>query len=217
VKITVFGATGAIGSLTVSELLDRGHEVTAYARNPAKVPSTWGERVRVVIGEMTDPDAIDSAIVIAIAGADAVVSALGPSMDRKATGLPLVEGTAHILESMKRHGVNRYIGHATPSVLDPREKPTAQTRLIGFMGRTLLPRAYKELLGMTELITNSGVNWTIVRFTAPKDTPKTSNLRVGFYGSDKIGFPVSRADIAAFTAGQVDDDTYANAAPAISN
>ncbi len=212
-KITVFGATGAIGSLTVSELLDRGHEVTAYARNPAKIPSTWGERVRVVIGEMSDSDAIDSAI----AGADAVVSALGPSMDRKATGLPLVEGTAHTLESMKRHGVNRYIGHATPSILDPREQPTTQTRLIGFMGRTFLPRAYKELLGMIELITNSGANWTIVRFTAPKDTPKTSKLRVGFYGSDKIGFAVSRADIAAFTAAQVDDDTYANAAPAISN
>ena len=42
-------------------------------------------------------------------------------------------------------------------------------------------------------------------------------LRVGFFGTDKIGFPVSRADIAAFTAAQVDDDAYANAAPAISN
>jgi putative NADH-flavin reductase len=213
VKVTVFGATGAIGSLTVDELLDRGHEVTAYARNASKIPARWGERVRVVIGDISDAAAIDSAV----AGADVVVSALGPNLDRKATGLPLVEGTGHLLESMKRHGVNRYIGHATPSVLDPREKPTLQTRLIGFMGRTLLPRAYKELLGMIELITNSGVNWTIVRFTAPKDTPKTSKLRVGFYGIDKIGFPVSRADIAAFTAAQVDDDTYANAAPAISN
>jgi hypothetical protein len=45
----------------------------------------------------------------------------------------------------------------------------------------------------------------------------TSKLRVGFYGRDKIGFAVSRADIAAFTAAQVDDDTYINAAPAISN
>jgi hypothetical protein len=29
--------------------------------------------------------------------------------------------------------------------------------------------------------------------------------------------PVGRADIAAFTAAQVDDKTYLNAAPAISN
>ncbi len=212
-NVTVFGATGAIGSLTIDELLDRGHSVTAYARNPAKVPERWGDRVRVVIGEMSDTAAIDTAV----AGTDAVISALGPSMDRKATGLPLVEGTEHILAAMKHHRVNRYIGHGTPSILDPREKPTLQTRVISFMGRTFLSRAYQELLGMTDRVLTSGVAWTIVRFSAPKDTPKTGKLRVGFYGTDRIGFAVSRADIAAFTAAQVDDTTYINAAPAISN
>jgi putative NADH-flavin reductase len=220
-NVTVFGATGAIGSLTVAELLEHGHSVTAYARNPQKVPTEWatlGNRVRVVIGQLSDAAVIDEAIT----GADAVVSALGPSMDRKARGLPLVEGTQHILDSMKRHGVTRYIGHGTPSVADPREKATFQTRLVGFMGRTFLPRAYKELLAMSRLIMSSGVTWTIVRFTAPKDGAKKatadgSGLRIGFYGTDKIGFPVTRADIAAFTAAQVDDDTYANRAPAISN
>lgn len=212
-NVTVFGATGAIGSLTVNELISRGHTVTAYARSANKVPASWGDTVRVVIGEMTGAGAIEEAIK----GADGVISALGPSMDRKATGLPLVEGTRHILDAMKSHNVTRYIGHGTPSILDPREKPTAQTRLIGFLGRTLLPRAYKELQGMTKLIIASGVDWTIIRFTAPKDTPATANLRIGFYGTDRIGFAVSRPDIAAFTAAQVDGSTYLKAAPAISN
>jgi putative NADH-flavin reductase len=212
-NVTVFGATGAIGSLTVSELIRRGHAVTAYARNATKVPSSWGGEVRVVIGEMSDAAAIDEAVK----AADVVVSALGPSMDRKATGLPLVEGTRHILEAMKRHNVTRYIGHGTPSILDPQEKPTVQTRLIGFMGRTFLKRAYDELLGMTDLIKASGLDWTIVRFSAPKDGEKTGKIRAGFYGKDKIGFPITRADIAAFTAAQVDDTAYINRAPAISN
>jgi putative NADH-flavin reductase len=212
-NVTVFGATGAIGSLTVAELLDRGHTVTAYARNRAKVPSTWGDRARLVIGEMSDADAIDAAV----AGADAVVSALGPSLDRKATGLPLVEGTRHILDAMTRYGVTRYIGHATPAILDPQEKPTLVTRLIGFMPRTFMRRAYDEIVGMTDLVKASDLDWTIVRFIAPKDTPKQDNLRVGFFGTDKLGFAVGRADIAAFTAEQVDDDTYIRRAPAISN
>jgi hypothetical protein len=42
-------------------------------------------------------------------------------------------------------------------------------------------------------------------------------LRVGFYGTDRIGFAVSRANIAAFTAAQVENDAYLNRAPAISN
>jgi hypothetical protein len=63
----------------------------------------------------------------------------------------------------------------------------------------------------------SGLDWTIVRFLAPKDGPSKGQLRHGFYGHDKLGFNVTRADIAAFTAAQVDDDRYAGAAPAISN
>lgn len=211
--ITVFGATGAIGSLTVAELLNGSDTVTAYVRNPDKIPASWGDRVRVTVGEMSDAAAIDTAVT----GADAVVSALGPSMDRSTTGLPLVEGTKHVLEAMKRHGVSRYVGHGTPSIRDPREKATTQTRLIGFIARTFLRRAYDEMLGMSALIMDSGLDWTIVRFTAPNDKPRTGKLRVGFYGQNRIGFPASRADIAAFTAAQVRDIEFIGAAPAISN
>lgn len=212
-NVTVFGATGAIGSLTVAELLDRGHTVTAYARNRAKIPSTWGDRVRVVIGEMSDAAAIDSAVL----GADAVVSALGPSTDRRATGLPLVDGTRHILDAMRRHGVTRYIGHATPSVLDPRENPTPVTRLISLMPRILVPRAYDEIRGMTDPVKTSDLDWTIVRFIRPTNGPQRGRVHAGFFGTDRPGFSVSRADIAAFTAAQVDDDTYLGRAPAISS
>jgi hypothetical protein len=138
-------------------------------------------------------------------------------MDRNATGLPLVQGAAHILAAMRRHGVKRYIGQATPAVLDPREKPTAVTRVIGFMPRTFMPRAYEEIRGMTGPVMSSDLDWTIVRFIAPKNNPKQARVRAGYFGTDKLGFAVSRADIAAFTAAQVDDDTYLRRAPAISN
>jgi hypothetical protein len=56
-----------------------------------------------------------------------------------------------------------------------------------------------------------------VRFLAPKDGPAEGEVRHGFYGTDKLGFAVTRADIAAFTAAQVDDRRYVGAAPGISN
>jgi nucleoside-diphosphate-sugar epimerase len=212
-NVTVFGATGGIGRQVVDQLRSNGHAVTAYVRNLAKVPATWGEDVKVVVGEITDAGAIDRAV----AGADAVVSALGPSMDRKATGLPLVEGTRHIVEAMQRHGVRRYVGNATPSVLDPREQGTWQTRFATLMPKTFMRRAYDEVTGMNRAVMDSGLDWTIVRFLAPKDGPAKGNVRHGFYGTDKLGFAVTRADIAAFTAAQVDDRRYVGAAPGISN
>lgn len=73
-NVTVFGATGGVGSQVVDQLRSRGHTVTAYVRNPGKVPGTWGEDVAVVVGELSDAAAIDRTVQ----GADAVVSALGP-------------------------------------------------------------------------------------------------------------------------------------------
>lgn len=212
-NITVFGATGAIGRLTVEDLLARGDTVTVHARNPEKIPAEWAERVQIVIGEVTDPTSIDRAV----SGAEVVVSALGPSMDKHATGRPLVQGALLITEAMRRHGIRRYIGHGTPSIADPHEKRTVQTKLIRFMGSRFLSRAYDELLGMNELFMVDDLEWTIVRFTAPKNGAARHSLRVGFYGTDRIGFAVTRADIAQFTAEQAHTDTYVKRAPAISN
>jgi nucleoside-diphosphate-sugar epimerase len=213
VNVTVFGATGAIGQLVVADLLTAGHTVTAQVRNPGKVPPTWPQDLRLIVGEITDAAAIDTAVT----DAHAVISALGPSMDRKATGLPLVEGTRLITEAMKRHGVKRFIGNGTPSIVDKRDHPNLQQKLIGFMGRNLLSRAYQELLGMSQIIMNSDLDWTIVRFSAPKDGPARGVNRYGFFGIDKIGMAFTRADIAAFTAAQLTDDRFHHAAPAISS
>ncbi|GAD82963.1 MULTISPECIES: Rossmann-fold NAD(P)-binding domain-containing protein [Nocardia] len=80
---------------------------------------------------------------------------------------------------MKRHGVGRFVGHATPAVLDPQGSPTLITRLIEFMPRTFMPRAYEEITGMSNQIMSSGLDWTIVRFIAPKDCAPKGHIRSG--------------------------------------
>lgn len=211
-KVTVFGATGAIGALTVAELLAANVEVTAYVRNPSKVPKTW-TNVRVVQGEVSDKEAI----LTAVAGADVVVSALGPSMEKNVVGHPLIQGTENIIQAMRKHGVKRYIGHATPSFKDPKEEVTWVPRVVGFLGRHMLPRAYEELIGMCKLIAVDDIEWTIIRFIAPNDKPKTGQVTAGYYGEVSPTWAVTRGDIAAFTAAQVTSREYIRRAPVIGN
>lgn len=211
-KLTVFGATGGVGREVVTQALDAGHDVRAYVRNPAKLDLAH-PNLTVITGELTDREAVQRAV----GGADAVISALGPSLDRKATGMPLVDGTRTILDAMRAEGVERYIGMATPSLRDPRDTPSQLGRIVPIMGRTFLSRAYRELLAMSQLVTDSPLNWTIARFTRPTDGARTGTVRAGYLGRDRIRASITRADIATFLLDQTTDPRFHRAAPAISN
>src|SRR5215203_4947953 len=126
--------------------------------------------------------------------------------DRKATGMPLVDGTRTIVEAMQAEGVERYIGMATPSLRDPRDTRSLLGLIVPFMGRTFLPRAYRELLPMSQLVTDSPIDWTIARFTRPTDGARTGTVRAGYLGRDRIRASIrasiTRADIATFLLDQ---------------
>ena len=211
-NLTIFGATGGVGREVVSQALDAGHHVTAYVRTPAKLSVTH-PALTVAAGELTDRDAVQRAVH----GADAVISALGPSLDRKATGMPLVDGTRTIVDAMRAEGVERYIGMATPSLRDARDIGSLLGRLVPFMGRTFLARAYRELLEMSQIVTESDLDWTIARFTRPTDGARTGTVRAGYLGRDHIRASITRADIATFLLDQSSDPRFHRAAPAISN
>jgi putative NADH-flavin reductase len=211
-KLTVFGATGGVGREVVSQALDAGHHVTAYVRNPRKFELSH-PNLTVITGELTDRGAVKRAVH----GSDAVISALGPSLDRKISGMPLIEGTQTILDAMRAEDVARYIGMATPSLRDARDTPSILGRMVPFMGRTLSPRAYRELLTMSQLVIDSPLDWTIARFTRPTDGARTGTIRAGYLGRERIRASITRADIAAFLLTQTTDTRFHRAAPAISN
>ena len=71
-NLLVFGASGGTGSRLVQQALDKGHVVTAFARDPAKIRLTHAN-LRVVRGDVLQPDSVDAAMT----GQEAVVSALG--------------------------------------------------------------------------------------------------------------------------------------------
>ena len=129
----------------------------------------------------------------------------------------MADGTRTVVQVMERQQVTRFIGLATPSLADPRDKPRWKHKVLPVMAGLVFPNALAELKGMTEAVTGSGLDYTIARITNPTDKPATGRIRAGFLGHDKVGSAMSRANIAAFLVSQLTDTRYRRAMPAISN
>ncbi|GAA4765046.1 NAD(P)H-binding protein [Actinomycetospora chibensis] len=209
--VTVFGATGKIGHLVVEQLLEAGHHVRALVRSPAKL-TIEDDHLEVIVAELDDAPAIRKAVD----GADAVISALGPAIDPFLRSGPLTEATRTIVAAMHESGVRRLIALATVSVPDPRDRPGLIDRLVPVGIGLLIPGALREIQGISEVVTTSELDWTLARITAPIDIPPNGTLRAGFLGGD-VGAPMARTDVAAFLVGQLTDDRFVGASPAISN
>jgi uncharacterized protein len=102
-KIALVGGTGFVGSAVLAELLKRGHQVTALARDPAKYPAQAGLTV-------VKADALDAGQVAqAVEGHDAVVSAYNPGWTEPRIHDVFLQGTQAIVDGVKRSGVKRLL------------------------------------------------------------------------------------------------------------
>jgi len=103
VKIVVFGASGAIGRAVTTELLARGHTVTAATRSGAPVE---GLVVQSLTGDARDPESVARLA----AGQDAVASATGPRRGNGENPQDSLLGTARgLVQGLRRAGVRRLV------------------------------------------------------------------------------------------------------------
>ncbi|MFB9684325.1 NAD(P)-dependent oxidoreductase [Amycolatopsis plumensis] len=96
-RITVFGAAGAVGRRVVAEALARGHEVTAVVRDPRRAADLPPE-VTVRTGDAADPGDVASLA----RGQDLVITATRPAPGREPE---LVEATRSLLKGLAGTGV----------------------------------------------------------------------------------------------------------------
>jgi putative NADH-flavin reductase len=102
-KIALIGATGFVGSKVLTDALQRGHQVTALVRHPARLAPQAG--VTAVAVDVADAEQVARAA----AGHDAVVSAFNaPRGDPEFRTIYLNAARA-ILDGVKRSGVRRVL------------------------------------------------------------------------------------------------------------
>ena len=207
--ITVFGASGAIGKLVIKQALDKGLNVRAYMRNPSKFDLKH-QNLTIIQGDLHDFDKIRRAV----SGADTVISTLGPPLKRTYSDFAVLEGHKNIVKSMKQENVSRFITIATPSVKSAEDIPSMVTKMPSIMAKLFFPSAYQEIVQVGRVVQTSPLDWTIVRFIAPNNKPRSKKIKVSF-GDTKTGWGISRADIADFLFTQIQDKQFIRSMPII--
>ena len=144
-EVLIVGGTGFVGSNLCAELAERGHDVTALARNPAE--ATLPEGVETAVGDVTAYESIADAFE----GRDAVVNLVALSPLFKPAGGTSHEavhlgGTGNVVKAAAEHGVGRIVQQSALGA-DPE-------------GST----AYIRAKGKAEaVVRESDLDWTIVR------------------------------------------------------
>jgi uncharacterized protein YbjT (DUF2867 family) len=199
--ITVFGASGGIGSLVIALAAQHGHDVRAVYR--ATPPAPPPSQAKILIA----PDIFDPAFAAeAIRGADVVVCAAGPNFTvrhnpRTAMTSPpdLHQRLARTLISAMRDAAPkaRLICVSTASMGPADDVMGPGPRLLFRFFRTVavpnLGRVGKDLRAMEDELAASGLDWYALRPVKLTDGPQTGNVQA----SDRFRMKaISRADVA---------------------
>jgi len=196
-KLVIFGATGGTGSCLVEQAVAAGHEVTAVVRDPGRLAVTdrlgaaGRQRLRIVTADVMDP----AMITPVVAGADAVLSALGPHGNGPTTISQ--DSVRSIIQAMQKSGIRRLLTVSGSVVTDAGEGPFMRYLAKPLVRRTALRHVCADMRRAEEEVRESDLDWTIMR--PPRLTGKaaTGTYRTAVDRNLPRGYTVSRADLAA--------------------
>ena len=208
-KIAIFGATGKVGRHLVDQALERGDEVTAFARDASKLATRRHERLKVVQGDVLNPKDVEQAVV----NTQAALSTIGHT--KTSPKDVLTEGIKNIVAAMNKHGVRRLVSLTGAGVRDPKDEPKLVDRVIGSLLELLQRDLLEDSTRQARVIRESDLEWVIVRAPVLVEGEKKGEYRIGYVGKES-GTRLSRADLADFMLKQSTDDTYLHRAPVIS-
>ncbi|HEY1179758.1 MAG TPA: NAD(P)H-binding protein [Phytomonospora sp.] len=209
-RLVILGATGGIGRIAVAQAVKAGHEVVAVVRDPSALDAPGADVRRA--------DALDpSALTPIVAGADAVVSALGVRPPVKGPVSLLASGATSALKAMEATGVRRYLMvSAAGAFAEPVDGPLTRFAVKPLLNR-VLRYSFDDTRDAETIVRASTADWTIARPPRLLDKPRTGRYRVGGERGLKGAFNISRADVADFLLRAVEDRATFGRAIVIAN
>lgn len=199
-KVLVIGSTGRAGRLLVEYALERGHEVTAFARSMDDYPVRH-ERLSTFTGDVLYPALIDAAMP----GHDIVLSVIGIRQFSGPITL-LSTGIRNIVSVMQQHGVRRLLTITGAGILQENHDELIMESL-SFPPNLLNISMDHERVW--HILRDSRLDWTIV-----SPSFMTHAARTGQYLVEADYFPrncqnrVSVEDVADFITLEMTENRF---------
>lgn len=204
-RLAVIGATGLIGRAVVARALAEGHEVRALVRDPGALPAA--PALSVVGGDARDLEVVRDLI----AGAGAVVSAIGPDRNEPAA-VALLESVAQsVVAAMRASGTSRVVFVAGAGVHLPGERVSLSQRLATWVVRRFARWIVLAKEREFAIYRESGLSWRAVRPVRVRPGPETGAERSS--DASPGGLRVTSGDLAVVILRLAREDAPAGAAP----
>ena len=201
-KILVIGASKGTGAAAVKAAVERGHQVTAFARSPENLAFKH-QLVTLMQGDFHQAASVDAAA----AGHEAVIiTASAVSMKGfKENPRYFSQGTAYAVDAMKKHGVKRLIVLSALGTGTSREVAGffVNKMLVGW----LLKAPYEDHERQEQQVMASGLDWVIARPGRLTDGPAHQRY-VTETEIKPVPKAISRADVADFLVRAASEDTW---------
>jgi uncharacterized protein YbjT (DUF2867 family) len=191
-RILIVGASQGTGALAVQVALEKGHEVTAFARSPQKL-ALGHARLRKVSGNFHEAASVEAAVK----GHDAVIVTASATRLSAFKENPryFSQGTGYVIDAMKKAGAKRLVVLSALGVGDSRPllNPLLRAVMVGF----LLKVPFEDHERQEAQLRASGLDWVVARPGRLTDGPprrrykKTSAI-------EPVPSSISRADVADF-------------------
>ncbi len=210
-KIALIGATGFVGTAVTAELLQRGHDVTALVRNPAKLATAPKLTAKAL--DANDADAVAAAV----RGHDAVISAFNPGWDAPDLYAQFMKGSAAIDAGVAQSGVKRLlvVGGAGSLFVAPGVQMVDTPEFASHVPANIIPGAKAARDALTALRGNTALEWTFLSppaLLAPGE--RTGKYHVGgedllMAGAAPAG--ISVADLAVAIVDEIESPRHVRA------
>jgi putative NADH-flavin reductase len=207
-RVVIFGASGATGKCLVEAALAAGHQVAAFVRDPAKLGAD--AKVEVLRGDVSDA----AAVAAAVKGRDAVFSVLGQAKGSAAD--VLTSASRNLVAGMTGASVRRLVVlfGAAANVEGDGERSLGHRMLLGALG-VVAARLAHDVQGAADLVTASGLDWTIVRPMRLTDGPATQTVKTQLFKDLGMGDAISRRDLADLMVRQLGSTEFVCKAPMV--